>query len=308
MLQINEVLVESDIINKIYKNKKSEVRIHLDTPAAVNQYFVFRSFVDKKHAALVRYLGNDNWNKVSKSGDLTINGISPKDAHQSSFVDAMLDDSLLLNVAIGTAGTGKTTLAMSYALNMFFTESKNIILSKPTSLVGSSNAFGPVPGDIDEKYSPYLSSYEIILNKIASDKGTAYVKMLKEKKVIQYVPVELARGCTYDNCTFILDEAQNLNWHELNTIVSRMGNNTKMIILGDLNQIDTNMAENQTGLFKMINSEPFKDSKITTAVELVKQYRSPITQLIADVDQWLKDDEKGTSSTSNNGNSRRLFR
>ncbi len=110
---------------------------------------------------------------------------------------------------------------------------------------------------------------------------------MKQREELQYVPVELVRGCTFDNGTFILDEAQNLDWHELNTIISRMGRGTKMIILGDLDQIDTGAHPTQTGLYKLITSQPFRDSHIGSAMKLQTQYRSPITQLVADVNRWL---------------------
>jgi len=111
---------------------------------------------------------------------------------------------------------------------------------------------------------------------------------MKQKKDIEFIPVELARGCTFENCTFILDEAQNLDWHELNTIVSRMGEGTKMIILGDLNQIDTKSSKENTGLAKLVESDPFFYSDLCSLTLLQTQYRSPITQLIAEVDEFIR--------------------
>jgi len=137
----------------------------------------------------------------------------------------------------------KKTVVMRYMGYGEWTKMKKILMAKPTAMVGRGKAFGPVPGTIEEKYAPYLASYEIVLKKIFGDRGASIFQRMKQKKDLEFIPVELARGCTFENCTFILDEAQNLDWHELNTIVSRMGEGTKMLILGDLYQITQLVAD-----------------------------------------------------------------
>jgi len=110
-----------------------------------------------------------------------------------------------------------------------------------------------------------------------------------KRKDLQYLPVELSRGATYDNCTFVLDEAQNFSWLELLTIISRIGENSKMIVLGDLQQIDTDDYYDETGLWKLVNSKAFKESSLTSYVQLETQYRSKITKLITEVDNELRE-------------------
>ena len=200
----------------------------------------------------------------------------------------MCDPDILINVAYGSAGTGKTTLALAYAADRYLKTGAKIQLTKPTAFVGDGKAFGPVPGDIEEKYAPYLESFYIVLKKIFGKDSKDYFEQMKKKGDLKFTPIAFARGTTYDNATFIIDEAQNLTWHELNSIVSRMGENTKCILLGDLKQIDIKLPYKETGMYQMLNTKIFQESPITSAIELASQYRSPITQLIAEVHDELR--------------------
>ncbi len=267
--------VTSELIEAVY-----ERNIRFSSPEAVNDPVILVDEFNASHSALCRKLPDQRLQRVRSRA---INGLQARDALQHVFVDCLLDDSVLVNIATGSAGTGKTTLALNYAAQQFLERKRRIFLCKPTVMVGSNNAFGPVPGDIAEKYDPYLASYKIVLNKAFP--SAAYVERMIAAGDIQYIPLELARGCTFDDCTFILDEAQNLHWHELNTIITRIGMNAKAVILGDLNQIDIPLHASATGLSKLINSRVFQDSAIASHVELYTQYRSPICQLMTQVNE-----------------------
>jgi PhoH-like ATPase len=284
MLSLHTIKANSDVINQLYAAKSGIFSFENPT-IAVNSYALIQDEADPKHAAIARYCGSRRWTLVKNNKELSVNGFSPRDAHQTAFMDALRNPEILLNVCVGTAGTGKTTLALASALADYTANKRRIILSKPTAMVGLGKAFGPVPGSAEEKFDPYLGSYKIILNKLLS--GPSYLEKMIEKGDLQFQPVELSRGCTFEDATFILDEAQNLNWHEMNTIISRMGENSKMIILGDLHQIDIPLPREQTGLYKLITATPFQHSAISSAIELQNQYRSAITALMAEVNQWV---------------------
>lgn len=224
--------------------------------------------------------------KVVTAPNTNYFGISSKDANQAAFLNCLVDSNVKVSVCIGEAGTGKTTLALAYALQMFSDNNMEIRLSKPTSLVGSSNTFGPIPGDVNEKYAPHTMSYDMVLNKLLG-KRKAYLELLKKKEAIKFEPVEYTRGNTYENTVFILDEAQNLDWHELKTVVSRIASDSKMIILGDPAQIDTGRSFESTGLYKMLSSKAFINSSITSAIELNRQYRGPLPTLISEIDKEI---------------------
>jgi PhoH-like ATPase len=283
MLHIENLEVLPAIVDSAY----AEPTIQLAQGGPVNSYLVLRNVFNPKQTALMQHVGNDTWRKIKPSDQLTVGGLRGRDSRQTVFINSLVDDKILVNVVVGTAGTGKTTIALAYALDQWLNKEKRIILSKPTAMVGEGKAFGPVPGDMDEKYAPYLASYEIAIKRLLGKNGTTQLEAMKRKGDLEYIPVELVRGSEFSNCTFLLDEAQNLTWHELKTIVSRMGDGTKMIIMGDLRQIDINLRTEETGLHKLISSLPYQKSAVSSQIELITQYRSPITKLIADVDEWL---------------------
>lgn len=211
--------------------------------------------------------------------------LEPKDARQSSFFHSLYEnEEILLSVCLGQAGTGKTSIALSYALDQLNSTNKKIVLSKPTYKIGKTGAFGPVPGDVDQKYAPYLNSYKIAIKKLLGHKSESFINYMIESKSIDFQPIEFVRGNTYENCTFILDEAQNLSWHELKSVISRIGQNTKLIILGDLYQKDISFRNNVCGIEKLITSSSFNSTKISTKIELLKQYRGPLADLVYNID------------------------
>jgi PhoH-like ATPase len=194
------------------------------------------------------------------------------------------NEKITLNVCIGAAGTGKTTLAVAYALKEWDTKKKKIYFSKAAVMVGKGRAFGPVPGDINQKYGPYLDSFKIVIKKVLGAKTDSYIDAMIECKNFNYQPIEFVRGNTYENCTFILDEVQNLTWHELKTLLSRMGENSKVILIGDPFQRDVSFKHTPNGMDTLLNSELFQSSSFTSFVELKKQYRSPLADLIYKID------------------------
>ena len=285
MLDIARVSVHESYIDNIYGDGEIFLQEYADN--AINSYFFLQSTVNPKHAAIARHYGSGVF-RLLKTPKTGLTNVKPRDIQQAAFLDSLLDPSILVSVGVGSAGTGKTTLALAYAMHMYMTQNKVIQLTKPTTFIGDGNAFGPVPGDISEKYDPYLDSYYIVLKKILGDQALSYLHQMKTKDQLRFTPIALARGCTYENATFIIDEAQNLTWHELHSIISRIGEGSKCIILGDFTQIDTDQSTQETGFFQLINSAAFAHSEITGAIQLVSQYRSPITQLIAEVNDEIK--------------------
>ncbi len=298
MLDVPELLVPQETIDRSYTTSET-IFLEGMTGRPLNSYCLIRSLYNAQSTNIVRHVGEGRF--IALSANFEQEQIKPRDLEQAAFVDSLFDESQMLNVCIGSAGTGKTTLAVMYACNRYLVEGRRILLSKPTVMVGNTKALGTLPGDVAQKLDPFLASYRIVLNKMTPNGGDFLDQMLK-KKDIEFIPIEYVRGCSFDNCTLIMDETQGLNWHELNTIVSRLGDDAKMIILGDMNQIDTNLRREETGLYKMLQSKAFHSSPISSAVELTKQYRSPVCQLVADIDKELR--ENGTQKTSTRRGSR----
>jgi predicted ribonuclease YlaK len=282
----SEILVKDQLIEQLYRDGTVNTG---DRPnfKHINSSLILKSEINPQKTALVRVLNKNTIKNISIKNTFSMSGISPKDSRQSVFCE-MLVNNTPISVAIGPAGTGKTTLAVAHALNSHLREKKKIYLCKSTALVSEeNNAFGPVPGGIEEKYAPYISSFSIVLKKIMGEKSEDYLDLMFRRRRVQYIPVEFTRGCTYEHCTFILDEAQNLTWHELKSVVSRMGEGAQLIVLGDPQQIDKSFMLHESGLYTMLNSASFQESPSAGCIYLTKQYRGPIAQLISDIDEEI---------------------
>ena len=158
--------------------------------------------------------------------------IVPRSVNQNRYVAKM--DAADLVLAIGPAGTGKTFLAVAKAIS-FLLERKvdKIILSRPAVEAGEKLGF--LPGDLQEKVDPYLRPlYDALFFMLDSSK----VEQFLEKQVIEIAPLAFMRGRTLTNCFVILDEAQNTSVEQMKMFVTRMGLNSKMVVTGDVTQID----------------------------------------------------------------------
>ena len=157
-----------------------------------------------------------------------------KTEKQKSFFDKVNNNDLIFS--IGPAGTGKTFLAVLFACNYYKKENiKKIILSRPAVEAGESLGF--LPGDLKEKVDPYLMPLYDALYEIL---GEEKVNNMIEKNIIEIIPLAYMRGRTLNDAFVILDEAQNTTDKQMLMFLTRLGKNSKMIINGDLSQVDIN--------------------------------------------------------------------
>ncbi len=158
--------------------------------------------------------------------------ISPKTYNQHLYIKAMEADDIVF--AIGPAGTGKTYLAMAYALSYLSKKKvKRIVLTRP--VVEAGEKLGFLPGDIPQKINPYLRPlYDAIFDLL----DIAKAKMFLEDETIEIAPLAYMRGRTLNDAFVILDEAQNTTYHQMKMFLTRFGFNSKAVITGDITQID----------------------------------------------------------------------
>lgn len=163
---------------------------------------------------------------------VTGKAIAPRSENQRILVDAYFENDMLF--AIGPAGSGKTYVSIALAVRALKNkEIRKIILSRPAVEAGEKLGF--LPGDMKEKIDPYLQPlYDALQDMIPAQKLTEYM----EQNVIQIAPLAFMRGRTLNDAVVILDEAQNTTTQQIKMFLTRMGQNTKMIITGDLTQID----------------------------------------------------------------------
>ncbi|MBM6807953.1 PhoH family protein [Faecalicoccus pleomorphus] len=173
----------------------------------------------------------------TKSGKL----IYPKTLGQAILCDAFFHNDIIF--ASGVAGTGKTYLAVCYAVMQLKKEEvEKIILTRPAVEAGESLGF--LPGDMKDKVDPYLRPlYDALYDML----GVETVERLMEKQVIEVAPLAFMRGRTLNKAVVILDEAQNTTQAQMKMFLTRMGQNAQMIINGDITQIDL-IRKEQSGL------------------------------------------------------------
>lgn len=263
--------VSTKTINKLYKDKVIQYQ------TTKSGYYLLRN---DKQTALVHAV-KDELHLVSTK-DYNFQGVKPQDVHQSCMFHAF--NTFDCAVALGLAGSGKTYCAVAYALHQLFRKEMNIVLLKPTVFIGKkSNAMGAVKGDKREKLEPYISSYLTHFHKLLGKSSDHFLYQFEEDKKLEFEAVELCRGRHFENSIVIVDEAQNLDTHELLSLVSRVADSSKLFLLGDSQQIDTGAKWKDTGLYNFLNSEAFNDSEYATGIRLKKTYRGVLAELASSV-------------------------
>lgn len=158
--------------------------------------------------------------------------VKPLNYIQAEYLEAIKENEIIFG--IGSAGTGKTYIAAWYAAQQLYNKKiDKIILTRPT--VETGRGLGFLPGTLEEKYAPYLQPFENIFIKAL---GKGFYEYAIKTKTIDPQPLSFMRGATFDDCIFLLDEAQNCSKEEMKMILSRIGKNCKMIISGDEYQSD----------------------------------------------------------------------
>lgn len=158
--------------------------------------------------------------------------VKPLNYIQGEYLDAIKCNEIIFG--IGSAGTGKTYVAASYAAGeLFHRRVSKIILTRPN--VETGRGLGFLPGELDEKYAPYLQPFDNVFNRTL---GKGFYEYALKSKDIEPKPLGFMRGSNFDNAVILVDEAQNLTKTEFKMLLSRIGKNCKVILSGDPKQTD----------------------------------------------------------------------
>ncbi|MEA3504507.1 MAG: PhoH family protein [Bacteroidota bacterium] len=272
--------ISPESIDKIYNEKRiSPEELGINNPYP-NHYYII-----KDHTQSVLAFYNPLTQYIEPIEKRTIQKITPRNAEQTFALHAILNPNVQLVTLQGVAGTGKTLLALAGALEQR-REFRQIYLARP--IVPLSNKdLGFLPGDIKDKIGPYMEplfdNLKLIKSKFDNEKGDykELISSLEGDKLI-ITPLAYIRGRSLSNICFIVDEAQNLTPHEVKTIISRAGENTKIIFTGDIYQIDTPYLDSQSnGLSYLIDK--IKHHKIYAHIRLEKGERSELANLANDL-------------------------
>lgn len=158
--------------------------------------------------------------------------VTPLNYIQGEYLQAIKSSDIIFG--IGSAGTGKTFIAASFAAGQLFQRKiQKIILTRPT--VETGRGMGFLPGELEEKYAPYLQPFESVFVRTL---GKSFYEYAVKSKNIDPKPIGFMRGSSFDDCIILADEAQNLTKTELKMLLSRVGKNCKIVLSGDPKQTD----------------------------------------------------------------------
>ena len=229
-------------------------------------------------------------------------GLKPRNKEQSFSLDLLYDENIKLLTLVGPSGTGKTLLALASALDQLKGLGNNakyekLIVTRPVQPLGRDIGF--LPGTLEEKMEPWISPIRDNINFLMGSKKSAhrrvsqtgkdkkpvdeyYLSIMQERGLIEIEAITFIRGRSIPNSFIIIDEAQNLSMHELKTIITRVGDNTKIVLTGDIEQIDNvHVDAFSNGLSYAV--ERFKDYELAGHVTLQKGERSALATLASKI-------------------------
>jgi len=268
--------VDHEIITKIFEMGYAEADEIMDEKPVDNHYYILKN---GKSSTLAYY--NPIRNIFERVEKQTTYGIKPRNAEQTFALHAVMQPEIKLVTIQGVAGTGKTLLALAGSIEQR-KNFKQIYLARP--IVPLSNKdIGYLPGDIKSKLNPYMEplwdNLKYIKNQFnESDSNYKRIDEMVNQEKLLVTPLAYIRGRSFSNIIFIVDEAQNLTPHEVKTIITRAGENTKIIFTGDVNQIDSPYLDSQSnGLSYIIDR--LKGNSLFAHITLEKGERSELANL-----------------------------
>ena len=272
---IREVFVPDNDINLIYSSN----RLQVDSAWELvnNSYIMLRSEIRTSTTAIAFFNGND---LELVTGKRNIFGLSHKNVDQMCAIDALLRENLPLVTLVGKAGSGKTIIAVAAALHALLEERSvdKIVIIRPPIPVGKDIGF--MPGDLKEKLDVWAGSIYDNLDIMMKGKGKN-LDMYFESGAIEILPPTFMRGRSLNRTFVILDEGQSLTRHEMKTIATRIGEESKFVVTGDLEQIDNpRVSSVDNGLAVLIES--FRGTEWATCLNLVKGERSDFASAAAE--------------------------
>lgn len=258
-----------------------------------NEFLHLRSAEDPAHTGLGRRLASTEYLvPVTRPRKPTF-GVMARNVEQHMAFDLLLDEEIRLVTLLGSAGTGKTLVALAAGMSKVFKEQRfdKLLVARPIMPMGRD--IGYLPGDKDEKLALWMQPIFDNLAYLLSTRGSHLEQaesrtteqhidaLIRERKLV-LEPLTYIRGRSLPHQYFIVDEAQNLTPHEVKTIVSRAGEGTKVVLTGDINQIDNPYLDSSSnGLSYLV--ERMKGQGVSGHVMLTRSERSSLASLAAEV-------------------------
>ena len=277
-----EMEVNPEVIEEL---KKGNSVTHEHDHLSANEYVLLRENTPQKRTFLARYDLEASALVPLIMSPEEIKCVHPRNREQYYAMDALLNDSIKVVTIIGKAGTGKTLLAIAAALYKTFDTKvyRKMLVCRPTFPMGKD--IGYLPGTVEEKLNPWMQPVYDALDLLASGRKSTAKKgreAYEENDKLAVEPLTYIRGRSIPNQYIVIDEAQNLTPLEVKTIVTRVGHGTKIVLTGDIYQIDNPYVDSMSnGLTCVV--EKFRAYPLAAHVMLSKGVRSDVAELAANV-------------------------
>lgn len=276
---IAEVLIDEQIVDRFYSGEEvilpaEEYKLY------PNQFVMLISNSNDKKTALAKF--KDHYTPLKKilKGSHNVWSTSPRNKEQQFAFDLLLDPAVPVVSLVGKAGSGKTLLALAAGLEQTFGKDsayKKIVVTKPVEPVGKDIGF--LPGTMEDKMLPWLAPIQDNLQFLMGD-DKATLELYMEKGQIEVEAMTFIRGRSISNAFIVIDEVQNMTQHEIKTVLTRVGEGTKIVLTGDIEQIDNVYIDaTNNGLSYVV--ERLKEEQITGHVTLLKGERSQVATIAA---------------------------
>jgi len=273
-----EILVDEQQIDKFYSGEdiwidKEEYKLY------PNQFVMLISNSNEKKTALARFINYNAPLKKIISSNSKIWSTTARNKEQQFALELLMDPQVPVVSLVGKAGSGKTLLALAAALEQTFESKKykKIVVTKPVEPVGKDIGF--LPGSMEEKMMPWLAPIQDNLQFLmGNDKAT--LEMYIQNGEIEVEAMTFIRGRSIANAIIVIDEVQNMTQHEIKTVLTRVGEGTKIILTGDIEQIDNVYIDaTNNGLSYVV--ERLKEESLSGHVTLLKGERSKVATIAA---------------------------
>jgi PhoH-like ATPase len=284
---IHEVEVDPEAVNEFYSSGTLACPAGAEPPPP-NAFVVLRDRTNPQHSAVGKYsAARQVFVQLIKTPKEGVWGIRPRNKEQSFALDLLLNDEIRLVTIVGKAGTGKTLLAIASGLQKTMEDAvyQKLLVSRPIFPLGRD--IGYLPGSVEEKLNPWMQpifdNVEYLMNLSRSEKkaGRGYHELL-DLGILEIEPLTYIRGRSIPNQFIIVDEAQNLTPHEVKTIITRVGDGTKIVLTGDPYQIDNPYVDQtNNGLVHVVNR--FRSERLAGHITMQKGERSPLAELAANL-------------------------
>jgi PhoH-like ATPase len=279
---LSTLKVDPKLIDQLYSEKELEI----DQDFYPNEFILLEDNVGGSQSALCRYDAQADLIKPLIFQRPEIWGIKPRNKEQQCAFDMLLNDEIELITLVGKAGTGKTLLALAAGLDKVVEEKSfnRLLVTRP--IVPMGNDLGYLPGDKEEKLRPWMQpifdNMEFLVGGQENSDAGDVIQDLQDMNLIEMEALTYIRGRSIPKQFIIVDEAQNLTPHEVKTIITRVGEDTKIILTGDPYQIDNPYLDsNSNGLTYLV--ERFKEEKISGHITFHKGERSELAELAASI-------------------------